>query len=160
MNIDKIKFVGGKKASEIIGVHQRTLYLWEKKSLIENFLFKSNPSNLKLWRLVTGNFTFRNAGILELLLGNLEREFELLHLSIDEIAERHQRTPNAIMYKLHHEGIADYNDVFQNRQQKLKVEEQVDASVSEYEEEQEDEKQEDEEQEEQKDQFGDDYDVL
>jgi len=35
MNIDKIKFVGGKKASEIIGVHQRTLYLWEKKGLIE-----------------------------------------------------------------------------------------------------------------------------
>jgi putative resolvase len=35
MNIDKMKFVGGKKASEIIGVHQRTLYLWENKGLIE-----------------------------------------------------------------------------------------------------------------------------
>ena len=35
MEIDRIKFVGGKKASEIIGVHQRTLYLWEKKGLIE-----------------------------------------------------------------------------------------------------------------------------
>ena len=35
MNIDKKKFVGGKKASEIIGVHQRTLYLWEKKGLIK-----------------------------------------------------------------------------------------------------------------------------
>jgi hypothetical protein len=54
-------------------------YSWVKVSdenLIENFLFKSNPSNLKLWRLVTGNFTFRNADILELLLGNLEREFD------------------------------------------------------------------------------------
>ncbi len=35
MNIDKTKFVGGKQASEIIGVHQRTLYLWEEKGLIE-----------------------------------------------------------------------------------------------------------------------------
>lgn len=35
MEIDRIKFVGGKKASEIIGVHQRTLYLWEEKGLIE-----------------------------------------------------------------------------------------------------------------------------
>ena len=35
MEIDKTKFVGGKKASEIIGVHQRTLYLWEEKGLIE-----------------------------------------------------------------------------------------------------------------------------
>lgn len=29
------KFVGGKEASEILGVHQRTLYLWEEKKLIE-----------------------------------------------------------------------------------------------------------------------------
>lgn len=28
-------FVGGKKASEILGVHQRTLYLWEKNGKIE-----------------------------------------------------------------------------------------------------------------------------
>ena len=35
MEINKIKFVKGKKASEIIGVHQRTLYIWEEKGLIE-----------------------------------------------------------------------------------------------------------------------------
>lgn len=35
MNIDRNKFVGGKKASEIVGVHQRTLYLWEEKGVIE-----------------------------------------------------------------------------------------------------------------------------
>ena len=35
MNIDRTKFVGGKQASEIIGVHQRTLYLWEKRGVIE-----------------------------------------------------------------------------------------------------------------------------
>lgn len=28
-------FLGGKEASSILGVHQRTLYLWEKKGLIE-----------------------------------------------------------------------------------------------------------------------------
>ena len=79
----------------------------------------------------------------------LEREFDLLKLSIEEIAALHERSTNAIMYKLDAEGIADYNDVFQNRQQKLKDEEQDEASVSEYEEEQEEqEEQEDEEQEE------------
>ena len=35
MEINKIKFVKGKKASEIIGVHQRTLYIWEEKGLIK-----------------------------------------------------------------------------------------------------------------------------
>ena len=65
----------------------------------------------------------------------LTREFELLGLSIQEIAELHERSPNAIMYKLDYEGIADYNDVFQNRQEKscLSVSESEadDKSVSE-----------------------------
>ena len=29
--MDKTQFFGGKEASSILGVHQRTLYLWEKK---------------------------------------------------------------------------------------------------------------------------------
>ena len=44
----------------------------------------------------------------------LQREFELLELSIDKIAERHQRTPNAIMCKLDQEGLADYNILYSN----------------------------------------------
>ena len=42
MDIDRTKFVGGKKASEIIGVHQRTLYLWDKKGLIETIRTMGN----------------------------------------------------------------------------------------------------------------------
>ena len=44
----------------------------------------------------------------------LHREFDLLELSIDEIAQRHQRTPNAIMIKLDSEGHADYNVLYSN----------------------------------------------
>jgi hypothetical protein len=39
----------------------------------------------------------------------LQREYELLKLSIDEIAALHERSAQAIMYKLDAEGIADYN---------------------------------------------------
>jgi hypothetical protein len=39
----------------------------------------------------------------------LQREYELLELSIDEIAMKHRRTPKAIMFRLAHEGFADYN---------------------------------------------------
>jgi len=42
----------------------------------------------------------------------LQREFELLHLSIVEIATRHKRTPNAIMFKLEKEGFADYDVLY------------------------------------------------
>ena len=45
---------------------------------------------------------------------NLQREFELLTLSIDEIAIKHKRTPNAIMCKLDEEGLADYNVLYSN----------------------------------------------
>jgi hypothetical protein len=42
----------------------------------------------------------------------LQREYELLQLSIDEIASRHERTPNSIMFKLDAEGFADYNKIY------------------------------------------------
>jgi len=45
---------------------------------------------------------------------SLQREYELLGWSIDEIAEKHKRTPNAIMYKLDEEGFADYNVLYSN----------------------------------------------
>jgi hypothetical protein len=45
---------------------------------------------------------------------SLQREYELLEWDIDQIAEKHGRTANAIMYKLDQEGFADYNDLFSN----------------------------------------------
>jgi len=45
---------------------------------------------------------------------SLQREFELLGWTIDEIALKHKRTPNAIMYKLDQEGFADYNVLYSN----------------------------------------------
>ena len=43
---------------------------------------------------------------------SLQREFELLGWSIDEIAQKHKRTPNAIMFKLDQEGFANYNVLY------------------------------------------------
>ena len=45
---------------------------------------------------------------------SLQREFELLGWSIDQIAENHKRTPNAIMFKLDQEGFADGNVLYSN----------------------------------------------
>lgn len=49
-------------------------------------------------------------GVQEIL--SLQREFQLLKLSIDEIAKKHKRTPNAIMLKLDKEGMANYNALY------------------------------------------------
>ena len=43
----------------------------------------------------------------------LEREYDLLKLSVEEIALLHQRSPYAIMFKLDEEGIADFNELYQ-----------------------------------------------
>jgi len=79
----------------------------------------------------------------------LQREFELLQLSVAEIALRHKRTPNAIMYKLDQEGLADYNVLYSNhydlntpipaqRTNKYEVEDEVDDISDDEEEQQED----------------------
>ena len=84
----------------------------------------------------------------------LEREYDLLKLSVEEIADLHQRSPYAIMYKLDEEGIADYNELYQqtypNEEKNLEADEESDASdeeeyASESEAEAEDEESEDEE---------------
>lgn len=60
--------------------------------------------------------TYRRAGfkwsINEIL--SLQREFELLGWDINKIAEKHNRSPEAIMYKLDQEGFADYNVLYSN----------------------------------------------
>ena len=42
----------------------------------------------------------------------LQREFELLKLSVPEIAGLHGRTIKAIIYKISEEGFASFNDLF------------------------------------------------
>jgi len=42
----------------------------------------------------------------------LQREYELLGLSVDEIAVKHKRSTRAIMFKLAQEGFADYNALY------------------------------------------------
>ena len=77
----------------------------------------------------------------------LEREFDLLKLSIDEIAALHERSAQGIMYKLDSEGLADYNvlavcgtnyqlrDSDINNQDSNQEEEDEDEKDSDYEEE-------------------------
>ena len=73
----------------------------------------------------------------------LEREYDLLELSIDEMAERHHRTPNAIMLKLDSEGHADYCVLYSNykicKQQEEDEEQEEDEDEDEEQEEEEDE---------------------
>ena len=90
----------------------------------------------------------------------LEREYDLLELSIDEMAERHQRTPNAIMLKLDSEGYADYCVLYSNykiskQQEEDENQEEEDENQEEEDEDEEDEDDEyDEEQEQEQEEDG------
>lgn len=44
----------------------------------------------------------------------LQREYQLCELSIDEIAFMHNRSPEAIMYKLDEQNFADFNVLYSN----------------------------------------------
>ena len=68
----------------------------------------------------------------------LQREFELLNLPVEEIALLHKRSPYAIMYKLDSEGIADFNELYQQtypNEESSAVEEEGEAYEEEGEEE-------------------------
>ena len=75
----------------------------------------------------------------------LQREFELLQLPLEEIASRHGRTVNAIMWKLHAEEFASYDDLcnqyYSNQLNNLATDE--DEDEDEDDEEQDDEEQDD-----------------
>jgi hypothetical protein len=72
----------------------------------------------------------------------LEREYDLLKMSVEDIALLHRRTPFAIMYKLDAEGIADFNDLYEGNM------DQDESSIEEEEEEEEDEDEDEEEEDE------------
>ena len=79
-----------------------------------NYIFKQYK-DLLIYSIIEMNFRNRAGNrwtINEVL--SLQREFELLGWNIDQIAEKHQRTPEGIMNKLDREGFADYNVLYSN----------------------------------------------
>ena len=93
----------------------------------------------------------------------LEREYDLLKLSVEEIALLHQRSPYAIMFKLDEEGIADFNDLYQQTYPNEASKEEDEASEVEdqdgdYEEESEDEESEADDEEESESEDEEKYD--
>jgi hypothetical protein len=48
----------------------------------------------------------------------LEREYELLRMPVVDIAEKHQRSVRAILYKIEEEGLGSFNQVC--KEQKIK----------------------------------------
>ena len=64
----------------------------------------------------------------------LEREYDLLKLSVSEIASLHERSDEAIMYKLDQEGIADYNHLYVKKNPTMFLKEEQEDSDSDEEE--------------------------
>lgn len=46
--MSNLEFVGGKEASKILGVHQRTLYQWDEKGEIETLYYFFLRNNIRL----------------------------------------------------------------------------------------------------------------
>jgi hypothetical protein len=79
----------------------------------------------------------------------LEREYDLLKWDIFKIANAHQRTPHAIICKLHRENLANYNELYDLYFGNVSNAEQSnDTKVEEYEEEEQEYQEEEEEEEE------------
>ena len=56
----------------------------------------------------------------------LEREYDLLKMSVPDMALKHNRTLNAIMFKLQAEGLCSYNDAYIKTFGQNYIDEQID----------------------------------
>jgi hypothetical protein len=61
---------------------------------------------------------------------NLQREYELLNLSVQEIAKKHQRSVDSILFKLNAEGLIDslYEINVDKKKDKKKKEDDIESS--------------------------------
>ncbi len=58
--MEQIKYVGGKEASKILGVHQRTLYQWEEKKLIETIRTPGGKRMYNVSKYLEEHYDFKN----------------------------------------------------------------------------------------------------
>ena len=49
---NQLKYVGGKEASKILGVHQRTLYQWDEKGWIDVIRTDSNKRLYNVYKYI------------------------------------------------------------------------------------------------------------
>jgi predicted site-specific integrase-resolvase len=83
VKIDKTKFMGSKDASKILGIHPRTLYLWESKGVIETI--RSSPNRGK--RFYNVEKYLKNQG---LVCHKIENEKEIKCSKIEDL-EKEER---------------------------------------------------------------------
>lgn len=95
MNINRNKFVGGKQASEIIGVHQRTLYLWEEKGLIETIRTTGGKRLYNVEKYLKEKMCHENNKINNLVmcndLDNLDKKKEKLNICYVRVSSNGQK---------------------------------------------------------------------
>ena len=99
-------------------MRQLSVVIENQMKTIMMIIFKSLINNIKTTYLIMYKMSTDRTRIGKRWNVNeclqLQREFELLNLSIDEIAVRHKRTAAGIMNKLAAEGLADYNVLYSN----------------------------------------------
>jgi predicted site-specific integrase-resolvase len=86
-------FVGGKEASIKLGIHQRTLYLWEKKGKIETIRTPGNKRLYNIEKFLNQNKEINNNNciLVEKELEELEKKEEKINISYVRVSSIAQK---------------------------------------------------------------------
>ena len=88
------EFVSGKKASEILGVHQRTLYMWDKKKIIETI---RTPGGKRLYNVKKyllnkdkniSNVTQVNNEHINVLIKNKSDKYKIIYARVSSLGQK------------------------------------------------------------------------
>jgi len=89
--MNNLEFVGGKEASKILGVHQRTLYQWEKKGEIETIRTTGNKRLYNVKKYLAAKIKVSN--ICDNLddLDNLDNKSDKLNICYVRVSSQNQK---------------------------------------------------------------------
>ena len=104
---EKSKYVGGKQASERLGVHQRTLYQWEEKGLIETIRTPGGKRLYNVDKYLKENYTAQETNVLE-NLNELDSENNRLFLSYVRVSSKSQENDLDRQKKLIHKNYPNH----------------------------------------------------
>jgi len=82
------KFVSGKEASKILGVHERTLYLWDKANKIETIRTPGNKRLYNINKYINDHIPIKNNNINIEEIENLNEKIKIIYIRVSSLSQK------------------------------------------------------------------------
>jgi putative resolvase len=106
--MNTLKYVSGKEALKILGIHERTLYLWDKAKKIETIRTPGNKRLYNITKFLSDRTPNDNNNINELDDNNINEKIKIVYVRVSSLSQKDdlERQKNYIIKKLYNKKIS------------------------------------------------------